>query len=290
MLKNSRNTQRYINAMESFDLQQYLETGTFSPDTPEELQRFTKKIVEGCLSQYEADIDRQQDHIAALQSQINPHFLYNTLDNIRSEALLNGNMVIEEMTECLSRFFRYTISNRGDMVSLRDEILNLKDYFFIQQYRFGKRFSLDIKIQDNAALEATVPKMILQPLVENALYHGLESKKEGGCVTIHHELTSRCLYLWVSDNGIGMPESRLDELNDKLQHPAPLKTRMKNHKSIAMTNIHSRIRLHFGSKYGIRVSSVENRGTDVEVRLPYLPPHTTYRQTERDSDKNGRIN
>lgn len=280
--KHRKLLNRYDQQMDSFDLQKYFQNNTFPESMPEPLQTYTKKIIEGCLQKTADTLAQQQFQYSALQSQINPHFLYNTLDNIRSEALASQNTTIAEMTEKLSRFFRYCISNQSDIITLRDEILNLKDYFYIQQYRFGDRFSLNIMIDDEKALESHMPKMILQPIVENAIYHGLERQKHGGCVTLRSILTPTLLYLWVSDNGIGMAPEQLQKLKDRLLHPDPPQLTASKHKSIALTNINTRIQLQFGPEYGIRISSVEQKGTDVEIRLPYLDTLTFKQHYKKD--------
>lgn len=273
----------YQQQMEAFDVQAYLRSNEFPEDMPEPLKQYTQKLVDGCFLKSTDTLARQQYQYSALQSQINPHFLYNTLESIRSEALMNQAPSIAEMTERLSRFFRYCISNQADIITLRDEIRNLKDYFYIQQYRFGNRFSLEINLDDEKALESHMPKMVLQPLVENAIGHGLESKKNGGCVSIDSILTSNTLYLWIRDNGIGMSQQQLLELNERLKHPSPSQFANARHKGIALTNINTRIQLQFGQEYGIRVTSVEGRGTDVEIRLPYIDTLTFEKKYKKDN-------
>lgn len=279
-----RNLNFYRHQMEAFDLQNYFQSNEFPVDMPEDLKRYTKRIMDGCFGR-EADIlAEQQSQYAALQSQINPHFLYNTLESIRSEALLNQNPSIAKMTETLSRFFRYCISNQSDIITLRDEILNLNDYFYIQKYRFGDRFSLDIEIDDEKALETYMPKMILQPLVENAIFHGLENKKNGGRITIHSTLASGILYLWVNDNGVGMNAEQLQKLNYRLLHPETPQLVNGRHKGIAMANINKRIQLMFGPEYGIRISSIEQKGTDIEIRLPFHDTLNFINDSKKDDE------
>lgn len=268
--RRKRNLKFYQQQMLSFDLQQYFKTNEFPADMPEDLKLYTQKIISECYNREAELLAKQQSRYSALQSQINPHFLYNTLESIRSEALIHHNTSVAKMTETLSRFFRYCISNQSDFITLRDEILNLNDYFYIQKYRFGERFSLDIQIDDDKALENYMPKMVLQPLVENAIFHGLENKKNGGRITIHSALTSNALYLWVSDNGIGMNAEQLKELHDRLLHPETSRLTAQKHKGIAMTNINTRIQLQFGAEYGLRISSIEQKGTDIEIRLPRI--------------------
>ena len=144
-----------------------------------------------------------------LQSQINPHFLYNTLDSIRSEALKNGQTVIAEMVERLSKFFRYCISNHDSLVSLAEELRHVDDYFYIQRFRFGERFSLQTVLEETGIRDYYVPRMILQPIIENSIFHGLERKLERGEIAIEARKTEKKLYLLISDNGAGMPRKKL---------------------------------------------------------------------------------
>lgn len=253
----------------SFDPDEYARTHIMPKGMPLEIASFIQKIFHAANSSNSSDLLQQQTQYSALQSQINPHFLYNTLECIRSEALFNKQQNIADMTENLSRFFRYCISSRGDFVTLQDEIVNLKQYFFIQQYRFGNRFSLDIQLENDSVLQCHMPKMTLQPLVENAIYHGLEQKKGKGAITLRVTMTEKKLYIWVSDNGIGMTSHQVDEINNRILHPDYKPYCSKRHSGIALTNVNARIQLHFGKEYGLRVMSVLHKGTDVEIVLPY---------------------
>lgn len=210
----------------------------------------------------------KQAELTALQSQINPHFLCNTLESIRGQALLDGNKEIAKMMEALASYFRYSISRRGNFVTLRDELNNIKNYMMIQRYRFNNRFSLEIIIDedDEKAYDYLIPRLILQPVVENAIYHGLEELPAGGKVIIEVTLTENILMLTVSDNGKGMDPKTLSELNARIQ--SANMDMGRNGTGIALPNIHKRIQLLFGEEYGIHVYSTLNQGTDVEIILP----------------------
>lgn len=237
---------------------------------PPRAERILYKMQEVMKSQYSLQLIEKQIEYSALQSQINPHFLYNTLEAIRSQALLNKQEEIALMTEKLARFFRYCISNREDVVTIRDEINNIRDYFFIQQYRFENRFSLDILYDEsNDAFEKVIPKMTLQPIVENAIFHGLEQKKGKGNVTIRVLQTVEKIYIIISDNGIGMSEEQVICMNQKLQNLMEKTNETGVYKrGIALTNVNNRLKLYFGEEYGLRVCSIEGQGTDVEICIP----------------------
>lgn len=206
---------------------------------------------------------------AQLQNQINPHFLYNTLENIRARAILDDNTVIADMTEALSRFFRYNISKRSDVVKLSDELDNIRTYVQIQQYRFSNKFDFQIFIhdEDREVMHAMIPKMTLQPIVENAIFHGMENKIGKGHIEIHIESDETHVYVIVEDDGAGMTEDKLDSLMKKLSISNAEAAGKSSH-GIAMININRRLRLFFGEEYGITVSSTEGVGTEVELRLP----------------------
>ena len=152
---------------------------------------------------------QKQAEYLALQNQINPHFLYNALEAIRADALLADCEEIAETTEALATFFRYTISNVQEYVTFSDEPDNAENYFTIQRCRFGDKLSLELEMENENPLEARMPKLILQPLVENAVSHGLEGKIKHGTVRIIVENSEQTLFLRVRDDGIGMPEERL---------------------------------------------------------------------------------
>lgn len=220
-----------------------------------------------------AEIFNKQTELTALQSQINPHFLYNTLDTIRGQAMFRDDTEVAEMIETLAAFFRYSISRKGNMVTLRDELNNINNYMRIQQYRFRNRFSLEILVdeEDTAAYDFYVPRLILQPIVENAVVHGLEDKMEGAKITIEVAVMDD-LILTVSDNGKGMSLEELDNLNERIcSGDMKLECEGESGKKstgIALPNINKRIGLLYGKKYGLHVYSSVGCGTDVELILP----------------------
>ena len=235
------------------------------------------ELVTKCLAQINKDnytlIHDKQAELAALQSQINPHFLYNVLDSIRGQALNDNNSEIANMIKTLEDLFRYSISRKGEMVTLREELANVKNYMTIQRYRFNNRFALEIEIdeEDEIAFDYIIPKLILQPIVENAIYHGLNNKLEGGVITIEVNRTDGSLILMVSDNGEGIDCEKLEQLNTRIQSSDLFYDREEDttrHSGIALPNINKRIQLLYGDKFGLQVYSTPKLGTDVEILLP----------------------
>lgn len=221
-----------------------------------------------------AQIFDKQTELTALQSQINPHFLYNTLECIRGQALMDNNGEIARMVEALAAFFRYSISRKGKLVTLRDELANIDNYMLIQRYRFNNRFSMEIIIdeEDEVAYDFLIPRLIIQPVVENAIFHGLEEKLEGGKVVIEVIVTEKNLIITISDNGKGIEKEKLKKLNGKIRSK-DIKledgagTDQRN-TGIALPNIHKRIQLLYGEEYGVNVYSTPGQGTDVEITIP----------------------
>lgn len=266
-------------------LEQLVHTSTRSTDEPRRLS-FSEQL-EQMLHESSATKRREvstaladtQAEIDALQSQINPHFLYNTLDAIRGQALIDDSPVIADMTEALSILFRYSISRTGNLVTLREEFRCIEKYLMIQQFRFSGKFQY-VRDVDPNLLSCLIPRLTLQPIVENAIYHGLETCPEGGIITLSLEQSGGYLVIRVSDNGIGMTESQLLSINEKLRVSTLVSVPLSSKKgsSIALGNVNRRIRLTFGDEYGLSVSSAPNIGTDVEVLLPIT--HATPDQEE----------
>lgn len=226
-------------------------------------------------SQEMLSASKRQAQYLALQNQINPHFLYNTLEGIRGEALAAGSESIASMTEALATFFRYTISRVENLVTLEEEIANVENYFLIQQYRFGKRMNLKIEFEDEQdkalLMVAHLPKLTLQPLVENAIVHGIEGKVGQGTVTIRLQATGKRMLVLIQDDGLGMDRQRLNALNQKLSAASFQHARTDTESGgIALVNVNNRIRLLFGEEYGIAIYSTPGKGTDVELTLPML--------------------
>lgn len=219
---------------------------------------------------------RQQSQYAELQNQINPHFLYNTLETIRGQAVIDDNYIIADMTEALAKYFRYNISKNNDVVTVEQELENISNYIQIQQYRFQDRFAFRIynHVPEEEYTSCMIPKMTLQPIVENAIFHGMEQKIEKGHLYIHIEASEERLMIIVADDGMGMDEETLEKLNRKLQNADGVSelSEKSRHNGIAMENVNSRLRLLYGSDYGLRVSSTRNLGTEVEITLPRIVP------------------
>lgn len=227
--------------------------------------------------QDEIQLSTKQAEFLALQNQINPHFLYNTLEAIRGDALSAGLDNIADTTEALSTFFRYTITNTGNLVTLGEELENIENYFLIQKYRFGDKLKMEIDMPEDRAdeiLRLKFPKLILQPLIENAIFHGLERKAEGGTIQIRILPGRTHVLLIVRDDGVGMPEDVLDSINERLSQISAgiMLDDKKKTPHIALNNVARRIKLLFGEDCGIHLYSVPGIGTEVHLKIPAITP------------------
>ena len=197
-----------------------------------------------------------------LQSQINPHFLYNTLDLIIWMARNKRKDEIISIVYSLTKLLRISLSKGSDIISLEDEITHIESYLTIQSIRYKDVIHYKIKVPDELK-PYRIPKLTLQPIVENAIYHGLKETAEGGTIFIEAQETDNTLLLIVQDNGRGMDPSKEKSINDMFLNPA-----MKF--GFGLNNVNERIKLHFGKDYGIEVSSQINVGTEVKIRIPKI--------------------
>lgn len=208
----------------------------------------------------------------SLESQINSHFLYNTLESINSIAEMEEVESISIMSLALGEMFRYSIKTQCELVTIEDELKHVQNYISIQQVRFGDRFRILTELPPKM-YKMHILKLILQPLVENAFYHGLNYCQFGSYIRISGWTEDSFIYLSVSDDGTGMEPEQLEQLNQSLkQKPEFKELGHRNKQSIGIKNIHSRIQLYYGEEYGLQISSVKNSGTSILIKLPILRP------------------
>jgi|GEM_PF-3926648 len=210
---------------------------------------------------YEAELTAKNMEMKFLQSQINPHFLYNTLSCIKSISELRDVPEISKLTTALSSFYRYGVK-KDIGVTLREELGFVRDYFDIIGVRYMNRFTLEISAPE-ALLTAKVFRMLIQPFVENCLLHGLEKKRGSGTVKIDVSLDGEDLLIDISDNGKGVSEERLKHLQKYFGGKEALSN------SVGLINVQSRIQNLYGEAYGFAVSSPQSGGFTVRIRIPY---------------------
>jgi two-component system, LytTR family, sensor kinase len=191
--------------------------------------------------------------LAALTSQINPHFLFNTLNSVSSLIRTDPNQA-RIMVVRLSKVLRRLLRKHENFSTLREELSFIDDYLSIEVVRFGEKLRFEKDVADNT-LDMLVPSMLLQPLVENSIKHGLSSKVDGGTIRIHANRIGRKLYILVEDDGVGIPESKLGTLLDS---------------GIGVTNVNERLKVLFGSQYRMWVESQPGYGTQIHIEVPEL--------------------
>lgn len=229
----------------------------------DQIDELTEDLIESNSQLYESEISKQRAEMAFLNSQINPHFLYNTLECIQGIAANKGVHEIKDMTAALSQIFRYSIKG-GEEVSVREEFGIVERYLLIQKIRFEDRFDVIYEV-DEQLLDYKIKKMLLQPIVENAVFHGLELMMERGLLHIQLcILEEKKLLMKIVDNGMGIKEERLLHIRKELDDVE------KREEAIGLINVHKRIVLAYGKGYGLQIESEENKGTVVTLLLPWL--------------------
>ena len=199
-----------------------------------------------------------------LQSQINPHFLYNTLDAIVWLAEAGEQKKVVSMVGSLSDFFRTSLNQGKDIITIKEELQHSRSYLEIQQMRYQDILNYEIYVPEELH-RYLIPKITIQPLVENALYHGIKNKRGPGRIVISGRKEEDFLILQIEDNGIGMRKERLDQVKEGMNQKIPTEKDI-----YGLYNVNERIRLNFGEKYGISIESTYGEGTVVSVILPYV--------------------
>jgi len=243
--------------------------------TQKQLDKLISEQIEKSKQEYaanlQAELINKQISLTSLQNQINPHFLYNALESLRGRAILDNAPAIADMAQALARYFRYNISSKNDIVTIREELDNIGNYMKIQQFRFNNRFNIDIRHDpEDDVLDAIIPKLTLQPILENSILHGFERKLGDANIKIEIVKTRKNINILISDNGIGISKDNLKMLNERIEHFDLLKQETNHHLGLALPNINKRLKLLFGEEYGLHISSIEGVGTDVEIHIPYV--------------------
>lgn len=205
----------------------------------------------------------REAELRLLQEQINPHFLYNTLDTIIWLAETNKSETVIDMVSSLSAYFRSSLSKGKNIVTLNDEITHVRSYLSIQKLRYGDILEYEINIPDELTY-CRVPKITLQPLVENALYHGIKNKRGKGRIEIRGIFKDNSLILSIEDNGLGMKPDRLKQVIEGIYDNDE-----NNKNFFGLYNVNKRIQLYYGTEFGIRMESIYGEGTRVEVVIPF---------------------
>ncbi len=205
---------------------------------------------------------KTEAELNALQQQINPHFLYNTLESIYWTAYSKGETEIAEMITALGNFFRTSINRGLEYITVEDEIKNIQNYVYLQRIRYNERFSVQWDIDDDI-LNYKIIKLILQPIIENAIVHGIEELPSDGLIVVKGYKKEDTLLFEIIDNGPGMEKEKVDYLNKYINS-----SEKDPSGSIGVRNVNQRIKLYYGEEYGIEMQSTPGKGTRVILKLP----------------------
>ena len=227
--------------------------------------------VEGLLARRLEDQKRKQDlEYQMLQTEINPHFIYNTLNSIRWMATIQNATGIAEMVTAFARLTKSISKSTEKLVPLQDELALLNDYFTIQQYRYGGDIQIEVAHIDDEAIcrDCMIPRFTLQPLAENAIFHGLEPKGGFGSVLLEIRISpgDGDVLVTMTDDGVGMPPEQVARLLDPPENQAAAQDKIRH---VGLWNVHRRLQYSFGSSYGLEIESEPGVGTAVTIRLPY---------------------
>ena len=221
------------------------------------LNNLIEEVYKSKLKEKELRTAVIQAELSALQQQVNPHFLYNTLDSINWLATLGANEQVSNMVTSLSDFFRYCISRGDHFVSIGDEVENIKNYIYMQQIRFGSLLAVNMEIQEDVCSFLTM-KLLLQPIVENSIIHGIGKKSGKGKIIIRVYTKDSSVIFCVEDDGAGMDENTKEELLSP----------SKKERSVGLSNVIQRLKLFFNQKYSFNIESRLNAGTTVTIAIP----------------------
>ena len=225
----------------------------------DENQRMIEEIREGKIRLYETKLTQQKMEILAYRNQINPHFLYNTFSCMRDMALINDQDNIAEMAMALSDIFRYAVK-ASNIVTVRDEVSYIEKYARIIEFRFMGKITIETSVE-SSVLDKPLIRFFLQPLVENAVFHGLESKMDNGFVDVRIEGRGDKLAITIKDDGCGMDAEALDKLKELINAP-------HEKGGIGLPNIIQRLRLFYGDEYTFEVNSIVGKGTVINIEVP----------------------
>ena len=234
--------------------------------TIQENHRMTELLQQEKLENSEMEKRLNANRLELLKSQINPHFLFNTLNMIGSMADLEDAPTTEKMTQSLAQLFRYNLNTREQIVPIEMELRIAENYMYLQKMRFGSRIQYQVNTPEDVS-HIRIPSFTMQPLVENAIVHGLSKKEQGGTVsvTVTEDPTSEIVTLLIEDDGLGIAEERLSALNARMHNPEENKTARIG---IGLGNIYCRIRTLYPEGGDLRIDAKEGVGTRITLTIP----------------------
>ena len=260
----------HIVAMGNFDISPGIEgddeIGQLSRDLNIMTNSIRELVQEVYITKAQKDqlaIRQKEIKLEMLANQINPHFLFNALETIRMKAHCNGQEELAEIVKLLGRIMRKNLEIGSEMITVESEVDLVACYLEIQRFRYGERINYEIQFDSEEIKQYKILPLIIQPLVENAIVHGLESKEGKGKVSVHLCKINANLLITIEDDGEGMSPGKLEEILASLNE-----TEDRPGKRIGLNNVHQRLKLFYGEEYGLRIISWKGRGTKIEIRMP----------------------
>lgn len=214
----------------------------------------------------EEEKEKRELELKALQNQINPHFLYNTLNSIKWMAAIQGAEGIRNIVVALGRLLKNISSNTVEKISIEKELKLLEDYIFIQQIRYKGKINFNVEVADKEILKCKIIKFTLQPIVENSIFHGIEAKKNAGKIElyINRDVSGRDIIVKIRDDGIGMTREEITKVLGKKE-----RGNQRGFTGMGLSNVNNRIKLSYGENYGLEIKSLAGEYTMVIIRIPY---------------------
>lgn len=226
-------------------------------------------VFKGQVERQALELSKKQAELKALQSQVNPHFMFNTLETIRMRSLIKDEHETSDIIQKLALLLRQTINWGNDLVTIQDEIRFVESYLVIQQYRFGEKLQFVIDVTDADILEMKIPKLTVLTFVENACIHGIEGGLNDGVVEVRFQKHNDQLHMMIQDTGVGMEKDKLEIIRTMLLDPSV--ERLSELSSIGVMNAYIRLRMYFDERVQVSIDSERYKGTTIRIQIPLVP-------------------
>lgn len=228
------------------------------------IKKLIQDVYEADIQKKSLELERKQAELNALQSQINPHFLFNTLESIRIRSLMKNETETADIVKSLSKTFRRMLVWGNDLITVRSEMEYIRDYLQIQKYRFSEKLNYKIYVPDEV-MDYKISKMAIQPFIENSCVHGIEGKVGNGLIALTIKKAEDKLEILIEDNGCGIPPEKLEDIRNSLHQTGNLEGA-----NIGIRNVYNRLKLFYGNEFEFSIESTQNEGTQVYIKIPAI--------------------
>jgi len=228
----------------------------------QKIRSLIEDVYKADLQKKNLELERKQAELNALQSQVNPHFLFNTLESLRVRSLLKDETETAEMIHHLSKIYRSMFIWKNDIITVKEEIEFINDYLELQKYRFADKFDYEVNVPEDV-LACRIPKMTIQPFIENSCVHGMKKQIDEGFIYLGIEKLEDRLVINIRDNGIGMSEEKLSKILSSLNNDQYF-----HNDNIGIKNVYNRLKLYYGDQFQFDIRSSSNVGTQIYISIP----------------------